>query len=235
MRLYEAAIACRAYTAFGGEFDDSFRQFVAKTGGALHLELDDCGSALMKWLNEWGCRQFAKEYHGDALERIRLWALKHLRDLPDEAASIMELKDSDIHRAAGAFGVLKELQASEKRTRHGLVSVRVGATGAAKIMYALRPWALPRWDDAIRDRLHCDGSPDSYASFIRRVIHEVEELLADAAKHGVSNSQLAAMIGRSESTLPKIVDEYFWVTFTRGFVVPQVPELQTWARWCGVI
>ena len=30
MRLYEAAIAYRAYTAFGGEFDDSFRQFVAR-------------------------------------------------------------------------------------------------------------------------------------------------------------------------------------------------------------
>ena len=30
MQLYEVAIACRAYTAFGGEFDDSFRQFVTK-------------------------------------------------------------------------------------------------------------------------------------------------------------------------------------------------------------
>lgn len=84
MRLYEAAIACRAYTAFGGEFDDSFRQFVAKTGGAVNLELDDCGSALMKWLNEWGCRQFAKEYHGDAIERIRVWARKYVGDLPGE-------------------------------------------------------------------------------------------------------------------------------------------------------
>ena len=235
MRLYEAAIACRAYTAFGGEFDDSFRQFVSITGGALRLESDDCGSALMKWLNEWGCRQFAKEYHDDALERIRLWAQRYLRDLPGEAASILELTDSDIHRAAGAFDVLKELQASQKGTRRGVVSVRVGATGGAKIIYALRPQALPPWDDAIRNRLHCDGSADSYASFIRTVIHEVEELLADAAKHGVSRSQLPAIIGSSESTLAKIVDEYFWVTITRGFAVPKVSDLQTWARWCGVI
>ena len=76
MRLYEAAIACRAYTAFGGEFDDSFRRFAAKTDGALHLESKDCGPALMNWLNEWGCREFAKEYHDDALERIRLWGSK---------------------------------------------------------------------------------------------------------------------------------------------------------------
>lgn len=84
-------------------------------------------------------------------------------------------------------------------------------------------------------RFHCDGSADSYASFIRTVMHEIEELLADAAKHGVSRSQLPAIIGRSESTLPKIVDEYFWVTITRRFAVPQVSDLQNWARWCGVI
>src|SRR5271154_3912619 len=134
MRLYEAAIACRAYTAFGGEFDDSLRQFLANTNGALDLESNDCGSALMKWLNEWGCRQFAKRYHDDALKLLRQWAQRYLRDLPSEAASILELTDSDIHRAAGAFDVLKELQASQKDTRHGAVSVRMGATGGAKIM-----------------------------------------------------------------------------------------------------
>ncbi len=91
MQLYEVAIACRAYTTFGGEFDDSFRQFVAKTGGALGLESDDCGSALMKWLNAWGCRQFAKDAHDDALERIRLWAQRYLPDLPAETKSILEL------------------------------------------------------------------------------------------------------------------------------------------------
>jgi hypothetical protein len=38
MRLYEAAVSCRVYTAFGGEFDDSLREFVVKAGGTLNLE-----------------------------------------------------------------------------------------------------------------------------------------------------------------------------------------------------
>jgi hypothetical protein len=235
MRLYQAAIACRAYTAFGGEFDDSLREFVAKTGRSLDLESNDCCSALMKWLNEWGCRQFAKDCHDDAVGRIRLWAQRYLRDLPVEAGSILELTENDIHRAAGAFNALKELEASQRGSRRGAVSVRVGATGAGKIMYALRPHALAPWDDAIRERLHCDGSANSYARFIRAVMHEVEELLADAGKHGINRSQLPAAIGRSESTLPKIVDEYFWVTITRGFAVPKESDLVTWARWCAVI
>ena len=102
-------------------------------------------------------------------------------------------------------------------------------------MYALRPHAFPPWDDAIRDRFHCDGSADSYASFIRTVRHEVEELLADAAKYGISRSQLPAVIGRRESTLAKIVDEYFWVTITRGYTVPEASDVHSWACWCGVI
>ena len=208
MRLYEAAIACCAYTAFGGEFDDSLRRLVAKTGGALDLKSDDC-SALMKWLNEWGCRQFAKDYRHDSLARIRAWAQARLRDLPDEGTTILDLTDSEIRRAAGAFDELSMLQASQKVTHRGVVSVRVGATGGAKIMYALRPHALPPWDDAIRKRLHFDGSASSYASFIRTVIGEIKELLDDAGKHGISPSQLPAVIGRAKSTLPKIVDEYF--------------------------
>ena len=111
---------------------------------------------------------------------------------PPEAASILEITDSDIHRASGAFEVLKELQASsQKGTRRGAVSVRVGATGGAKIMYALRPHALPPAGTMrFGTGLTRNGSADSYASFIRTVMHEVEELLADAAKHGVSRSQL---------------------------------------------
>jgi hypothetical protein len=127
MRLYEAAIACRAYTAFGGEFDDARRRLRAKTGAALDLESDNC-SALMKWLNEWGCRQFAKEYHDDSLARIREWAQKRFRDLPAQGASILELTDSDIRLAAAAFDELSALQASQKATHHRFVSVSVGAT-----------------------------------------------------------------------------------------------------------
>jgi len=98
-------------------------------------------------------------------------------------------------------------------------------------MYALRSQALPPWDDPIREKFGFDGSGNSYGLFVRRVKDEIEELLADAGKHGVSFNELPAVIGRREPTLPKIVDKYFWVTITRGFSVPEISELQTWARW----
>jgi len=208
MHLYEAAISCRVYAAFGGEFDDSLREFVVKTGGTLNLESDESGAALMKWLNEWGCRQFAKECHQDALNQIRAWASRSAEDLPFETKSILQLTDAEIQRIAAAYDELKELQASQRRTARGTVSVRVGATGAAKILYAMRPHALPPWDDAIRGRLKCDGSAHSYNRFIQIVTGEIQELLGDAAVHGVSPEQLPAILGRGASTLPKIPTPY---------------------------
>ena len=38
MRLYEAAVACRLYSPFGGEFDDSTMSLRSRTGGVLHNE-----------------------------------------------------------------------------------------------------------------------------------------------------------------------------------------------------
>jgi hypothetical protein len=35
MRLYEAAVACRLYSAFGGEFDDSTVNLRSSTGAPL--------------------------------------------------------------------------------------------------------------------------------------------------------------------------------------------------------
>jgi hypothetical protein len=233
MRLYEAAIACRAYGAFGGGFDDSLQAFIAQTDGAPDLESGGCGPHLMKWLNDWGCRQFAKEHHRDALERLRAWAHRHADDLPGYTTSILRLTEAEIRGTARAYDELKEIEASQRRTIHGTHGVRVGATGAAKILYALRPNTLPPWDDAIRERLKCDGSAESYNRFLRLVMDEIQELLADAARHGVSSEQLPSAIGRGVSTLPKIVDEYFWVTITRNFTIPKPLELQTWASWCS--
>lgn len=41
------------------------------------------------------------------------------------------------------------------------------------------------------------------------------------------------MPGRGASTLPKIIDEYNWVTITKEFHVPNAAELRIWSGWCA--
>ncbi len=105
----------------------------------------------------------------------------------------------------------------------------VGATGAAKILHALRPRVLPPWDDPIRAALDLDGSRDGYLAFLLDVQSNVRRVEAEAAALGITDIPKA--LGRPASSLPKMIDEYYWVTLTRGHVPPSEEELTTWSTW----
>ncbi len=99
--------------------------------------------------------------------------------------------------------------------------VTVGATGAAKILHALRPKVLPPWDDPIRAALGLDGSRDSYLVYLADVQENVRGIEAEAAALGITNVPMA--LGRPRSSLPKMIDEYYWITLTRGHAPPSRP------------
>jgi len=62
MKLHELAYACPLYAAFT-DFDKSIIEFRRVASPALDLGNAAHRKALLKWLNSWGCRQFAKDYH----------------------------------------------------------------------------------------------------------------------------------------------------------------------------
>jgi hypothetical protein len=45
---------------------------------------------------------------------------------------------------------------------------------------------------------------------------------------------IPGMLGAPNSTLPKLLDEYHWVTITRGHRIPTCEELHQWARWASL-
>jgi hypothetical protein len=108
--------------------------------------------------------------------------------------------------------------------------VTVGPTGAAKILWALRPEALPPWDEPIRAQLGFDGSGESYAAFLTLAQQTIRAVIEDAARLGVSEAEIPAQIGRPHATLPKLVDEYFWATITEGVTIPSPADLEQWCR-----
>lgn len=107
----------------------------------------------------------------------------------------------------------------------------VGPTGAAKILHALRPLALPPWDDPIRDGLRYDRSRRGYLLFLRDVQKQVRDLEAEASSLGMPAAQIPAALGRPASSLPKMIDEYYWVTITQGHVPVAVDEIARWHEW----
>jgi hypothetical protein len=105
------------------------------------------------------------------------------------------------------------MPASRRALPTGKVStVTYGPTGAAKTLFALRPLAIPPWDEPIRLELERKGV-HSFRAYLARVAEQLRSLSAEA---GVPVQDLPAFIGRPDSTPPKLIDEYNWIVITRG-------------------
>jgi hypothetical protein len=230
IRLYGLAYACRIYAQFT-DYDTAVERLREATGPAIDLEQATHRSALLKWLNAWGCRQFSIEHHVAAGRALRGWARRNLVLLPPPGQSLSKLSPDDVNRAAGAYERLRGVQAGLRRRGRREHAVTVGPTGAAKILYALRPDAFPPWDEPIRAALGFDGSIQSYAAFLRLAQDAIQAVISDAATHAISESEIPALIGRPAATLPKLVDEYFWVTITSRVSIPTPAEIREWRTW----
>jgi hypothetical protein len=51
------------------------------------------------------------------------------------------------------------------------------------------------------------------------------------AAQGIQIAELPALVSRSNSTPPKLIDEYYWTTITRSFIPPSPETLKQWVSW----
>lgn len=230
MRLYELAYTCRPYTSFI-EFDLSLKILSRLAGSALDLNNKEHKKALFVWLNYLGCRQFAKEYHSLAVNALEDWIQCCRNQLPSEVTTLDKLSDSAIDAAANAYGDLKDRKASLRHRNSREHAVTFGPKGAAKVLYALQPNTLPPLDDPIREHFGYDGSPVSYGQFLAMGKKEISCLVEEASSLGLLMNDIPKAIGQPEVTLPKIIDEYYWITITSECMTPSEEEITQWAAW----
>jgi hypothetical protein len=230
MRLFELAYACRVYGEFT-DFDADYRSFLDKTKPVLDILNPEHREYLLHWLNAWGCRQFALEFHDLASEHLITWGKKNLICLPPTESSLLTFTDADFINAGVSYADLRDLQASVRQRGGYSYPVTFGPTGAAKILFALRSQVFPPWDTLIREHLGYDGSQESYMEYLQWVRQELQEVIADAEAHGIAMADIVSTLGRPFSSLLKLVDEYNWVTITKGCKPPSLEDLNDWWRW----
>lgn len=230
MTLSELAFACFLYNG-GTDYDNSYRIFLEVTEGSPDLSSSEHREALLVWLNQWGCRQFALKYHEQASGEILSWHNEYSPTLLPRNRNLWEITEAELASAGAAYESLSSRIASYRKRRGKVVPVSIGPTGAAKILFAIRPRALLPWDDSIRESLGYDDSQASYLSFLGSVKSLLEELATSCERNGFQLADLPRLLGRPHSTVPKLIDEYHLVTITKNCSPPDSDTLQRWANW----
>jgi hypothetical protein len=231
MKLAELAFACYLYGRMT-DSDSSYFRFLEETSPYLDLCNTQHRQALLNWLNDWGCRNFAIAHHPSASEEICCWYQAYGDSLFSLDKTLLELSDTDLASVSAAYANLLNRTASVRRVHAGgLANVKFGPTGTAKILFALRPNALVPWDEPVRSERGFTGSAEDYVRYLRFVRSQLEEL--DEACHNQHQlpSDLPGLLGRPNSSLAKLMDEYCWVTVTRNCPAPTSEELTQWAKW----
>lgn len=224
------AFACHVYAGMS-KADKSYQEFLDATKPEPDLTILAHRTALITWLNKWGCRQFAKDDHKLASGKIKDWYEKWHDQLPITTMTLLELSDADLDSVCEPYKQLAERKASERKRGDGTTDVRFGPTGAAKILFAIRPQSLMPWDESIRTEFGLDESADSYIAFLKQVKTELIKLDEACKRNGHVLSELPKLLKRPDSSLVKLIDEYFWVRITKECQVPEVENLALWATW----
>jgi len=228
---YKLAFACYIYGPMSSA-DKSYQEFLKATESTPDLTKENHQVALVRWLNKWGCRQFAKDDYESACRKMRHWYKEYSASLPAPGKTLLELSEDDLDKVCTAYAKLAEQTASKRNSNRGEITVKVGPTGAAKILFALRPHTLIPWDESIRTEFNLDGSAASYIAFLGRVKAMLNQLEEACKRNHRTLSNLPQLMGKpADYSLVKIVDEYFWVTITKKCQVPEPEAFEQWLRW----
>lgn len=233
VNLSQLAFAAYIYDALTAD-DKSLTKLMDQTGPIPDLTRQDTVVAILEWLNSWGCR-LRKDDFGKAADELADWQNACGSQLPPTEANLLDLSDGELELAASAYANLFERKADRKK--------RFQATATAKALFVLRPNALPPWDEAIRkgpskdkgSKMRYDGSRESYLQFLKDSQSELRELKQSCEAVGLDCADVPDLIERPFSSLAKLVDEYNWVTITRGFEPPDCLKLSQWLGWTSDI
>ena len=210
-------------------YNKSLVNFRSAIGDGIDLTIQEHRDALMNWLNDWGCRHLSKGQHQVASQSILDWYQTNCATLFNQKTPLWQLEDQEIETAANAYGSLKD-RIGARRSRYGNESeVHIGATAASKILFAMMPKAMMPWDEAMRKSFGCDGSPQSYAGYLNTIRHLTLHIDTLCRSKGFQIDDLSEKIGRPDSTVLELINEYVWITETREIKLHSSETLLRWA------
>ncbi len=193
--------------------DGASRRLRDATGGRVDLNDPAHRLAAITWLRAWGCRHLRRADTPLTDEALRTWWGTWGGRLPDDQATLTGLGESDLVTAGLAYDELRAAPAARRSVKGTDLDVAFGDTATAKLLFAVRPLAFPPWDEAIRLSF---GKPGGGAAYVRLLRLSAAALDGLAGRLAVPVGELPGILGRPESTPPKIVDEFLLVRLAQA-------------------
>ncbi len=231
MNIYELAFSSYIYSGLQ-DFDNSYMKFLACINNDPDMNIDENRQALIDWLNDWGCRNFYVKYHGLASEELHKWYQENNHHLPENTKNIWEFSKNELNEVQMIYDSLINRIASYGKTKSGKTKTNsFGHTPASKILFALRPNGFIPWDLEMRKVFKKEYNIKTYRDFLIKVAKDVEELRNSCNKNGFGLKDVPIKLKRYSATIPKLIDEYHWITITRNCKPPDNENLKEWVKW----
>ena len=234
MTLGELAFACYIFDKID---NGEYAKFL-KAAKSLDLNKGEDCVTFIKLLNRhWGCRR-PEVSHEKAGRKLKIWHKKWVERLFGKNKNLYKLKPGELNSAATVYNELLKCKVEYVTRNNKTRSISFGPTTAAKILFFLRPKALPPWDAAIKKELvrrksiNGHNEKDLYENFLIHVKEVVHALREDCKKNGFELEELPQKLNKPDYiTIPKLIDEYYWITITRRISPPAREVLQCWLKW----
>jgi hypothetical protein len=208
----QVSVVLRAFGASAGA-ETSLATLRDETHPAIDLSVRAHREAILRFLRAWGCRHLRRGDTGRSSRTLASWWRRFGATLPATTSPLTDLDDEQLAALGRAYAALASSPAAFRAGRGGDVSVSFGDTAAAKALFAIRPQAVPPWDEPMR-RAFGWGRVDAeeYATFLAAARGA---LIGLAERLHVQPSELPAALDRPASSPAQIVDEFLWIRITR--------------------
>jgi hypothetical protein len=199
----------------------SYQDFRNKTNNNPDLSNSGHRENLLLFLKRYGCRQ---RYNKDASRLIENWYAQHCGNLPDINMHLWELTSQQLCKIYTAFTALSALPVVIRKKS----IIRLGQIPAAKAIFAIRPKALFAWDNKIRKKYV--GKNGSYKDFLEKMRGLIPQIRKQCERQDFKLHELPNKLNKPDITIPKLIDEYNWITITRG-LRPTIKDFHNWYKW----
>jgi hypothetical protein len=176
---------------------------------------------VLTFLRSWGCRNITHSNTEVLCKQVQNWYQTHKYEI-NKLPRLQKCKDKD-------YAIIEEVFDSLKSTYAGLRNghkLTIAAVPASKALLLVKGSVFAPWDNKIVETLELKKTGKGYVEYLQRIAMHLDDLEIQARTRNATIEKFIFKKGRPKvSPLPKLIDEYYYLKYTRQFDADQITEM----------